>query len=754
MSKNKTVQQKQKEFLADTSHVDYTHKVLEVQHLKKYFTVGTGKDRLVVRAVDDVNFDIYKREVFGLVGESGCGKTTTGRTVIRLYKATDGRVYLNGNLVIAGYQKHLDNIAKIKKEAKYKISKLEPHSAKIVAINEEKTIKVEDIQHQIQDLKFAQKEEISKLKNPLEVYKIQKYEVKKDHDLKVDNIKYQYNLEKENIESECINIYKEEYDLKVRIEKNTFENKLSGLKDSAALTKEEIELRIGRLKEENAKNLKSLEEEYTPLIAQGEQERLSRKDIGPKLQELKDKRDAQLQKEKEKFEAKSAAIVVPNHHEINEAVREVKERTAAQIASLKAEIKVVEAKAKEQVLEVKATKKEVVNKFNSKKPDNLATLKVEHEKNLKALSDKYLPLIKQESSKVLPKEAIANDLALLEEKYNKDLAKLNESDLPKDKAKKEKDKLTLSYNNSKEKLVNKTVNKYEVEYNEKKEDLVEKYNKNVKLASSYNAIYKDKASKIKADMKEKIAFERREIREIKYANRSKEAKERALEMQMIFQDPIASLNPRMTVKEIVGEGLLIKGTHTKEEIDAEVDKALELVGLSADYKTRYPHEFSGGQRQRIGIARALIMNPTFIIADEPISALDVSIRAQVINLLTQLKQELGLTILFIAHDLSVVRFFCDRIAVMYYGKIVELAPSEELFAHPMHPYTQSLLSAIPQPDPDYEKGRKRIHYNPMQHDYRRDKPTFREIANGHFVLANDKEFERAKKEYQKQKEGR
>lgn len=144
------------------------------------------------------------------------------------------------------------------------------------------------------------------------------------------------------------------------------------------------------------------------------------------------------------------------------------------------------------------------------------------------------------------------------------------------------------------------------------------------------------------------------------------------------------------------------------------------------------------------------MNPNFIIADEPISSLDVSIRAQIINLLTELREELGLTILFIAHDLSVVRFFCDRIAVMYYGKIVELAPSEELFAHPMHPYTISLLSAIPQPDPDYEKGRKKIDYNPRMHDYRVDKPTLRDIAPGHQVLANDKEFEEMKIKYEEQ----
>ncbi|NMA06052.1 MAG: ATP-binding cassette domain-containing protein [Acholeplasmataceae bacterium] len=225
-------------------------------------------------------------------------------------------------------------------------------------------------------------------------------------------------------------------------------------------------------------------------------------------------------------------------------------------------------------------------------------------------------------------------------------------------------------------------------------------------------------------------------------------------MQMIFQDPISSLNPRMTVREIVGEGLIIGKKHTNEEITKRVEEVLELVGLSKDHAMRYPHEFSGGQRQRIGVARALIMEPNFIIADEPISALDVSIQAQVINLLQDLKKKLDLTILFIAHDLSVVRFFCDRIAVMYNGKIMELAESEELFRHPLHPYTKSLLSAIPVPDPDYEKDRKRLHYNPRMHDYRFDKPSLREIVEGHFVYVNDKEFEEMKKEYKEQEKER
>ena len=225
----------------------------------------------------------------------------------------------------------------------------------------------------------------------------------------------------------------------------------------------------------------------------------------------------------------------------------------------------------------------------------------------------------------------------------------------------------------------------------------------------------------------------------------KDENELIRKIQMIFQDPAASLNERATVDYIISEGLY--NYHLFENEEDRVRKVKEImheVGLLAEHLTRYPHEFSGGQRQRIGIARALVMEPEFVIADEPISALDVSVRAQVLNLLKKFQKDLGLTYLFIAHDLSVVRFISDRIAVIYKGVIVEVAETEELFNNPIHPYTQSLLSAVPIPDPILERKKVLKVYDPDQHDYSTDKPEMVEIKPGHYVWANKAEQKKYK----------
>ena len=280
---------------------------------------------------------------------------------------------------------------------------------------------------------------------------------------------------------------------------------------------------------------------------------------------------------------------------------------------------------------------------------------------------------------------------------------------------------------------------------------------NGKRIAAGTGSYRNAINEARAEMKTASPERREELKalimeqkeQIKAAKRDHFAKENrtVTQIQMIFQEPIASLDPRMTVYETIAEGLKIRGEKDKAVIDEKVFKVLERVGLVREHASRYPHEFSGGQRQRIGVARALIMEPSLIIADEPISALDVSIRAQVINLLDELRNNLGISILFIAHDLSVVKYFSDRIGVMYYGKMVELADADELFKHPFHPYTRSLLSAIPQPDPNYEKNRKRIVYNRIaDHDYRTSQPSFREVLPGHFVLCNDEEFARYQSE--------
>jgi oligopeptide transport system ATP-binding protein len=379
----------------------------------------------------------------------------------------------------------------------------------------------------------------------------------------------------------------------------------------------------------------------------------------------------------------------------------------------------------------------------------IEVLNKEYEAFLLKLKETYQPQIDADAKNVLTKQQIKSmilgfakekdqKVSVIKADYQKQLKSLVEPD--KSTYSKEKEKTEQKYAQLKKALEQKildTTKSFQLEI--------------AKLPKASQSNLNDPQVKAKIAQLKKDANLR--IRELKNKttgarriNQSADTLKESQKMQMIFQDPISSLNPRMTVKEIIGEGLIIQGKLPKKEIEKRVADSLKLVGLSPEYASRYPHEFSGGQRQRIGVARALIMDPNVIIADEPISALDVSIRAQVINLLFALREKLGLTILFIAHDLSVVRFFCDRIAVMYNGKVVEMAPSEELFKNPMHPYTVSLLSAIPQPDPDYEKNRQRIHYNPRQHQYLTDLPTLQEITPNHFVYANQAEFELMKKQ--------
>lgn len=473
--------------------------VLSVRHLKQFFTIGRGRNAFKTKAVHNISFDIKKGECFGLVGESGCGKTTTGRSLIRLYNVTSGSIYFKGHRISAGKRWNV-------KEIKFATIRARKAIALLKGEEEDKIEEVYDITGLGSEIKLVAFE-INEKKNLI-------------HDTKVKH-------------------------------KNALKRILSTVDDES----EEAQL----IEKENL--------EFTASIAQLEKE----------IKVLKNKKSSLVSERKQKEQG--VAIKTPERE--------------AKVAEIRAEY----------------------------------ALKIEEIRgNLRAIVKEQRDAIKQ-----------------------------------------------IAYDNS----------------------------------------HVDKHLMSK--------------------------------MQMIFQDPVDSLDPRMTVEDIIQEGLQIQGHHNKFANSKKVAEVLEKVGLIPEYASRYPHEFSGGQRQRIGIARALIMNPEFLICDEPISALDVSIRAQIINLLNNLKEEMGLTMLFIAHDLSVVKYFCDRIAVMYYGEIVELASSDELFKHPLHPYTNALLSAIPKPDPLTEKDRRRIIYNPYKdHDYSQEKPTLVEIVPGHFVLANSAELEKHK----------
>ncbi len=477
-------------------------KLLEVSHLKQYFKIGP---KTVLKAVDDISFDVYKGEVFGIVGESGCGKTTTGRTIIKLYEPSSGYVRFKGQVISAGTLDIRKNISKVKKERAKALSELDKNVAE--------------------------------------------YATKKE---------------------EVLNHYGD--------------------------------------------------------------------------------------------------ILLQLNKELCDAKWEHKHGTDQYI--------------KDQVEEVRK----------------------KYEPKLQAFAD-LSPQIKEETARIRSEKIAAATQNLNDLK----LKKANE----------------LS-----------SLNKETEDYSQKKADIISKY---ASLIQAAKAELKD------AKWDEEVELKKEYAKEVRLAKKNR----LMTKMQMIFQDPIASLDPRMTVYEIIAEGLIIRGIRDKKYIQDKVNEVLQLVGLLPEHASRYPHEFSGGQRQRIGIARAIIMEPELIIADEPISALDVSIQAQVMNLLNELREKMNLTVVFIAHNLSVVKYFSDRIAVMYFGNIVELTTSKELFEHPLHPYTKSLLSAIPLPDPDYEKKRKRIVYDPiMTHDYSVDKPSLREICSGHWIFCNDKEFEEYKKELQ------
>ncbi len=427
--------------------------------------------------------------------------------------------------------------------------------------------------------------------------------------------------------------------------------------------------------------------------------------------------------------------------------------------------------------------KESLRKFKTEKDDNISKLQVDY---INAFDEKFdykkLKKIEKPTSEQKEKDSLLEEKLEFVKKYEQIINDYNlKVKTEKDKAYQicstEKERIKLAKKDDKnynKNIAKQAVSKVEEEY----KDFIADYNANYKnskkkfddLSKQYNQ-YSSKLNKAQSKQEKdeidktystliseyqqaKIEFEQYNNKYSQYKADIKKAKATniANKVQMIFQDPIASLNPRMTVRNIISEGLVIQGVHDKEYINKEVERVLKLVGLVPEHANRYPHEFSGGQRQRIGIARAIIMKPELIVADEPVSALDVSIQAQVINLLNDLRNDLGLTIIFIAHNLSVVKYFCDRIAVMYYGNLVELATADELFAHPLHPYTKSLLSAVPYPDPNIEANRKRIIYNPqLEHDYSIQKPTMRELEKGHFVLCNDVEEEKYKEELKQAK---
>ena len=623
-------------------NIDYNHKVLEVKDLKQYFKVGFGSRKMIIKAVDGISFDIYKREVFGLVGESGCGKTTTGRTIIKIYDATDGTVTYNGKIITAGLLGNKERIKKAKNDCKFEIIQQMP------------------LKKEIFEIKQNEKNTITKLNRDIE-------RLNKQLKMEVEHI--------QNLTKELNN----QLDLAL----HHYETKLNA-------TKRKQLAEINRVKEQDIKDLFRMHNKTIHMINKKQTEKVN------------------------------------------------------YIKSLPADSKEINQKLNDATITHQENLKAAIDRLISNIKQINPLVLVEYEERIKATKH-----IKYHSRANLKSMEVKNTIEGINTKYNAIFNELKAS------YEKQLDQIKTNQPHIEHSNVSELELSIKVKIDDLKNQIQHVKNETKKLINEAKVLAKENPAKyvnndqaiteIKTKYAKIIANEKELIKKKRAVKRQVDTKTMST-MQMVFQDPIASLNPRMIVRDIISEGLVVRGEKDKKLINEKVERILDTVGLSPDHATRYPHEFSGGQRQRIGVARALIVEPDFIIADEPISALDVSIQAQVINLLNDLKDELGLTILFIAHDLSVVKYFCDRIAVMYYGKIVELASSEELFNNPLHPYTKSLLSAIPQPDPKSESTRVRLTYNPSIHDYSHDQPKLLEIKPGHFIYANKKEYEQYQKE--------
>lgn len=551
--------------------------LLRVEHLCQYFKMGPGRE---LKAVDDVSFDIKKGEVFGLVGESGCGKTTTGRSIIKLYDITSGNVYFKDQRICAGVRSYKDAIKKAKT-----------------------------------DFSESKKALRERMKDAL-----------KSDPEKLSQIKSEYAKELAEKKAELKKIIAEQKKL-IRSAKNDHKNC------------EKI-------------YFKKLKEEYAEVLekAGGNTENLSEDD-------------------KEKYR------VVINQPKIPKRVWLI---TA--ISLFAAAVIFLAVSIAQYVI------------FNNNYGTYTSVSSVVWGVDAEA-GTTYV------TYSVTDEDGVAQEYEATLDYYDPDLAVSTDAQLS---------RLRIYYDT------------------ENPENVVPFE----PVPTAGNALL------ITFFVSAAIG-----LVIVLYVNERYNPSKLVTQIQMIFQDPIASLDPRMTVKDIIAEGLVIEGVKDKKYIEKQVYDVLELVGLVPEHAGRYPHEFSGGQRQRIGIARAIITKPKMVIADEPVSALDVSVQAQVINLLNDLKEEMGLTILFIAHNLSVVKYFSDRIGVMYYGHLVEVANGDDLYAKPLHPYTKALLSAIPEPNPITERTRQRVDYDPERdHDYSNEKPSMVEVEPEHFVYCSPSEL--------------